>query len=112
MMLLAMAALLQAAQPATPSQPAPAWRVAGQAWGACVKARIDARLTTSDAPEALTDAAIAGCTRELEAVRTAIAAERGAEIAAADVERVRSGGRATFIAYVAQHRAPASAPAH
>lgn len=106
------AALLQAAQPSgstTPPQPAPdgqapAWRAAGQAWGQCVKAGIDARLRSSEAPEALVDTAVGACTRELEAVRSAIAAERGAEAAAANVERVRSGGRAMFLAYVARER--------
>jgi hypothetical protein len=120
MMLLAFAALLQAAQPApsTPDAPVPAWRAAGHAWGQCVKARIDARLQSADAPAALADAAIAGCTRELEAVRRAIAAERGDAEAAANVERVRTGGRATFLAYIAQARGQrpaggaASTPAH
>ena len=113
MMLLAMAALLQGATPAQTqaAPPEPAWRTAGRAWAACVKGRIDARIQTSDAPEALTDTAIAGCGRQLEAVRRAIAAERGNETAAADVARVRSGGRARFLLYVAQHRSRTSAPA-
>lgn len=120
-MLLAFAALLQAAQPARPAAPdapVPAWRAAGHIWGQCVKRRIDARLQSADAPDALADAAIAGCTHELEAVRTAIAAERGDAEAATNVERVRSGGRATFLAYIAQARsqrpagAAASTPAH
>jgi len=116
MMLLAFGALLQAAQtppapsgPAAAGAPVPAWRAAGRAWGDCVKGRIDARLQSAGAPEALADAAMAGCTRELEAVRTAITAERGAEAAAANVERVRNGGRAMFIAYIASRRP--SAPA-
>jgi hypothetical protein len=126
MMLFAFAALLQAAQPAQPAQPAapgapvPAWRAAGHIWGQCVKGRIDARLQSADAPEALTDAAIAGCASQLEAVRTAIAAERGDADAAANVERVRNGGRAMFLAYIARARgqapaggpAPAPAPGH
>ena len=111
-MLLAFAALLQAAQPA-PDAPVPAWRAAGHAWGQCVKRRIDARLASADAPEALADSAIAGCTPELAAVRSAIAAERGDAEAAANVERVRTGGRATFLAYIAQARGqrPAGAAA-
>jgi hypothetical protein len=106
MMLLAFAALLQAAQPApsTPDAPVPAWRAAGHVWGQCVKGRIDARLHSGVAAEALADAAIAGCTRELAAVRTAIAAERGEAEADANVARVRTGGRATFLAYIAQAR--------
>lgn len=112
MMLFAMAALLQAAQPAptapTQTAPMPAWRAAGRAWGDCVKRRIDARLTASDTAEALTDASIAGCSGELAAVRSAIAGESGAEIAAANVERVRNGGRAMFIAYVTTARSRAA----
>lgn len=116
-MLLITAALLQAAQPAPSATPQPAWRVAGHTWGQCVKARIDPRLGSSDAPEALADSAIAGCTRQLEAVRRAIAAEQGDAVAQANVERVRSGGRSMFLAYIAQSRsraaaaAPPSAPA-
>jgi hypothetical protein len=112
MMLLAFAALLQAAQPAQPAAPdtsVPAWRAAGHVWGQCVKGRIDARLHSGVAAEALADAAIAGCTRELAAVRTAIAAERGEAEADANVARVRTGGRATFLAYIAQARGQRSA---
>jgi len=113
-MLLAVAALLQTASATPPASgaPVPAWRTAGRAWGDCVKGRIDARLQSGDAPEALTDAAIAGCASQLEAVRRAIAAERGAETAAANVERVRNGGRAMFLAYIASRRpAPATGTA-
>ena len=124
MMLFAIAALLQAALPgppppaadtpvgtATSGAPVPAPVAAGRVWSACVKARIDARTPGSAAPEAITDSAMAGCTRELEAIRTAIAAERGAEIAAANVARVSSSGRAMFIAYIATRRSAATAPA-
>lgn len=107
MMLLTIAALLQAAQPAPATSsavPQPAWRTAGHAWGQCVKGGIDARLMTGAAPEALVDAAIAGCATRLETVRRAIAAERGRAVAAGDVEQVRSGGRATFLNYVVQSR--------
>ena len=121
-MLFAMAAMLQAAQPAqaagiapaapSSSVPVPAWRAAGRAWADCVKARIDPHLGSSDAPEAIADSAIGGCTSQLEAVRRSIAAERGDETAAANVERVRSGGRAMFLAYIAQRRSqPATAAA-
>jgi hypothetical protein len=131
MMLLAFAALLQAAQsgpaagpaaPAavappltTPSEAAgpavPAWRAAGRAWSDCAKGRIDARLQSSDTPEAMADAAIAGCAGEMEAVRSAIATERGPEVAAANVERVRTSGRAMFLAYIASRRGRGAAPA-
>ena len=121
MMLFAMAAMLQAAQPAQPAQsapaaqasgaPVPAWRAAGRAWGDCVKGRIDARLSSPETPEALADSAIGGCTGQLEAVRRAIAAERGDETAAANVDRVRNGGRAMFLAYIAQRRTPPPAAA-
>lgn len=122
MMLLTIAALLQAALPAPPppaadtpigpaasGAPVPAPIAAGRVWSACVKTRIDARTPGSAAPEAVADAAMAGCTRELEAIRTAIAAERGAEVAAANVARVSTSGRAMFIAYVATRRAAATA---
>lgn len=121
MMLLTIAALLQAAQGApaagaATAGPAPAWRVAGRAWGACVKGRIDARLASSDAPAALADSAIAGCAQQLEAVRRAIAAQQGDAVAASNVERVRSGGRSMFLTYIANARgraagAAATAPA-
>lgn len=117
MMLFAYAALLQAAQTAPPitmpqaasGAPIPAWRAAGRAWSDCVKGRIDARLQSADTPESVTDAAMAGCTGELETVRSTIAAERGPEVAAANVERVRTSGRSMFIAYVATRRSPAPA---
>lgn len=122
-MLLAMAALLQTGAPAQTAQPpaqntpVPAWRAAGRAWADCVRRRIDPRLGSSDAAEAVVDRAMAGCTTQLEAVRSAITAERGAETAAANVERVRTGGRSMFLAYVAQRRttpaagtAPAATP--
>jgi len=129
MMLLAFAALLQAAQAgpatsgpaaiapplATPGEtagaPVPPWRAAGRAWSDCAKGRIDARLQSSDTAEAMADAAIAGCTSEMEAVRSAIAAERGADVAAANVERVRTSGRAMFLAYIASRRGRGATPA-
>lgn len=121
MMLLAIAALLQTAQPGPPppaadtpigtaasGAPVPAPIAAGRVWSGCVKSRIDARTPSSDAAETVADGAMAACTRELEAVRTAIAAERGAEIAAANVERINTSGRAMFIAYIATRRSAAT----
>ena len=104
-MLTAFIALaLQAAAPA----PAPQDAVsrAGQAWGVCVKGRVDAGLGSTQPAEALADAAIAGCAAELEAIRAAIAADSNVEVAALNAARVRGGTRQALVAYIARERGP------
>ncbi|HVQ09954.1 MAG TPA: hypothetical protein VMS43_16125 [Allosphingosinicella sp.] len=97
-------AALQAAAPAPQSPPEPAGARAGRAWGDCVKARIDARMRADVAPNALVTEAFAQCAAEEEAIRAAIAAERGEEVARLNVERIRSGGRQLFLAYIERAR--------
>jgi len=108
-MLTALIAFALQAAAAAPAPPDAVSR-SGHAWAVCVKGRVDAGLRSSQAAEALADAAIAGCAAELEAIRAAIEADSNAEIAALNVERVRGGTKQTLIAYVARERGAGASP--
>jgi hypothetical protein len=81
---------------------------ASRAWGTCAKGRADAGLRSSQTAEALADAAIEGCAAEFAAIRTAIAAQNGAESADLNTERVRTGTRQMLVIYIQRERAPAA----
>lgn len=85
-------------------EPEPASARAGRAWGDCVKGRLDARMRSDGTPDALVTDAFAHCARREDAVRSAIAAERGEEVAALNIDRIRSGGRRLFLLYVERER--------
>jgi hypothetical protein len=109
MMLTAVLAFaLQAAAPA-PVQPPPPETPsasAGRAWGDCVRGRLDARMRSDGTPNALVTDAFAHCARQERAIRAAIAAERGDEVAGLNIDRLRSGGRRLFLLYIERERSP------
>lgn len=103
----------QTPPPARPSAQGDAFGAAGQAWAECAKSGVDARLRSRLAPDAVVTAAFDGCARQEAAIRAAIAAEMGDAEAAANVERIRSGGRQMFLIYITRERgqpAPAATP--
>jgi hypothetical protein len=104
------AVLLQAAVPPPPQQAEHPSAVAGRAWGDCVRGWLDARMGTSGTPEVLVNEAFGRCVNQENAIRATIAAEAGDEVARLNVERIRTGGRALFLAYVQSRRQGASRP--
>jgi hypothetical protein len=102
-----LAALLQAAVPPQQRAEHPS-ALAGRAWGDCVKARLDSRMSSGGTPETLVNEAFGQCRRQENAIRAAIAAEAGDEVARLNVERIRNGGRALFLAYVQSRRGQAA----
>jgi hypothetical protein len=96
------AGILLALQAAAPT-PSPIDRT-GAEWSTCVKGTVDAAMRSDEAADALVTRAFDHCAPQEEAMRAAIAAERGDENAALNVERVRSRGRQLFLAYIARER--------
>jgi hypothetical protein len=103
----AMALALQAA-PAPAPAPAPAaddpYAAVGRGWVDCVKRRVDAALRSDRAPDAITEAAFAGCARQENALRADIAERMGARVAEANIARVRSGTLAMMRVYIPRER--------
>lgn len=101
------AVLLQATMPPQAEHPS---ALAGRAWGDCVRGWLDARMSSVGTPEAMVTEAFGQCRAQENAIRAAIAAEAGDEVARLNVERIRNGGRALFLAYVQNRRGQAARP--
>jgi hypothetical protein len=108
MMLTAYLAAALALQAAPAPAPAPAaedpYAAVGRSWIDCVKRRVDAALRSDRAPDAITQAAFAGCARQENAIRAAIAERMGAQAAEANIARVRSGTLAMMRIYIPRER--------
>ena len=107
-MLTAYFALALALQAAPAPAPAPAaddpYAAVGRSWVDCVKRRVDSALRSDRAPDLITQAAFAGCAREENALRAAIAGRMGARVAEANIERIRSGTLAMMRVYIPRER--------